>query len=118
MRAFLLVATFQLVTSLVCAQAPASSPAPVKRKAKAGAIFAPRPDYPLEARQKHLTGHGVLILHIDRETGTVTSIDIEKSIGYKILDDAAVRAFSRWHFKPGKFTKVRVPIRYTINGAE
>jgi TonB family protein len=87
-------------------------------KPKAAAVFSPKPEYPLEARQRHLVGSGVLILHIDRDTGTVTSIDIEKSIGYKILDDAAIRALSQWRFKPGKSTKIRVPIRYTISGAQ
>jgi len=78
-------------------------------------IFAPKPEYPLEARRRHLTGSGILILHIDAKTGNVTSIDIEKSIGYKILDDAAIRAFHRWRFKPGTGPKVRLPIRYTMD---
>ena len=81
-------------------------------------VYAPRPEYPLEARRQHLTGSGLLILHIDRETGIVTSVEIAKTIGYKILDDAAVRAFSRWRFKPGKYTKVKVPIRYTMDHSE
>jgi TonB family protein len=80
------------------------------------AAFAPKPEYPLEARQQHLTGSGILVLHIDKTTGTVTSVEVEKSIGHKILDDAAVRAFRQWRFKPGKFTKVKIPIRYTMEG--
>ncbi|HEV3056766.1 MAG TPA: energy transducer TonB [Vicinamibacterales bacterium] len=85
---------------------------------KAPALYAPRPEYPLEARRQHLTGRGLLILHIDRETGTVTSVEISKSIGYKILDDAAVRALRQWRFKPGKFTKIKVPIGYTMGQSE
>ncbi len=69
---------------------------------QAPALYAPRPEYPLEARRRYLTGRGLLILHIDRKTGAVTSVEIAKSIGYKILDDAAVRAFRQWRFKPGK----------------
>jgi TonB family protein len=80
-------------------------------------IYAPRPDYPLEARQQHLTGSGLLILHINRETGTVSSIDVKKSTGHKILDDSAVRCFLRWRFTPGKYSIVKVPIRYTMTGA-
>ena len=87
-------------------------------KPRASAVSAPRPDYPLEARQRHLTGSGILILHIDKPSGMVTSIDVAKSTGHKILDDAATRAFLRWRFKPGLYTKIKVPIRYTINGSQ
>jgi TonB family protein len=80
------------------------------------AVFAPRPDYPLEARQQHLIGSAILILHIDKPSGTVTSIEVAKSTGHKILDEAATRAFLRWRFKPGLYTKVKVPIRYTMTG--
>src|SRR6266404_7918967 len=34
-------------------------------KAKALAIFAPRPEYPIEARSRHITGSGVCILTVD-----------------------------------------------------
>jgi TonB family protein len=78
-------------------------------------IYAPRPDYPLEARRQHLTGSAILILHIDKPSGTVTSIDVAKSTGHKILDDAATGAFLRWRFKPGLYTKIKVPIRYTMD---
>src|SRR5207253_1666601 len=58
---------------------------------KIAVIFAPQPEYPLEARKKHLKGDGMLLLHIDMPSGNVTSVDVEKSTGHKILDDAA------WH---------------------
>src|SRR5262249_11794346 len=79
------------------------------------AVFAPKPEYPYEARRHHLTGSGLLILHIN-QAGEVSSIDLAKSTGHKILDDAMIRAFQQWRFIPGKFIKVRVPFRYTMNG--
>ena len=81
-------------------------------------VFAPKPDYPKKARQKHLAGSGVFILHVDPKTGTVTSVDIEKSIGHKMLDDAAIQGLSRWRFEPGTLTKFRVPIQYTMDEAK
>jgi len=83
---------------------------------KIAVIFAPQPEYPLEARKKHLKGDGMLLLHIDMPSGNVTSVDVEKSTGHKILDDAAVRSFLRWRFRAGTYTKVRVPIHYTFTG--
>ena len=78
------------------------------------AIYAPRPDYPIEARERHLTGSGVALLQIDKKTGYVTSARMEKSMGHPMLDHAALAAFSRWRFKPGTVRQIRIPIRYTI----
>jgi TonB family protein len=72
------------------------------------------PDYPKEARQKHQTGSGVLILHVDRATGRVTSVTLQKSTGHKLPDDAGIRAFSQWRFKPGavKTELIKMPISF------
>jgi TonB family protein len=72
------------------------------------------PEYPLEARRKHQTGSGSLILHIDEQTGEVTSVAVEKTTGYKLLDDAGIRAFSQWRFKPGAARKIRMPIHFSL----
>ncbi len=86
--------------------------------AKAIAIYAPKPDYPADARARHLTGSGIIELDVDAPTGQVTNARMLKSTGHKILDDAALDAFRKWHFQPGKCApKVKVPIRYTINGS-
>ena len=82
------------------------------------AVYAPRPDYPLAARRQHLTGSAILLLHIDKPSGTVTSVDVVKSTGHKILDDAASRGFSRWRFTPGRYTKIKVPIRYSMDRSD
>ncbi len=83
-------------------------------KAKAEAIYAPRPDYPIEARVRRLSGSGVVLLEIDPKTGYVTSAQMEKSMGNPMLDHAALAAFSRWRFKPGSAPQIHIPISYSI----
>jgi TonB family protein len=98
------------------AQTTDSPPVPLShRKAKAVAISAPRPDYPLEARAQHFTGSGIALLEIDRKTGYVTAARMLKSTGHVILDNAALSAFMRWRFKPGTVHQVRIPTNYTMH---
>lgn len=85
-------------------------------KAKAAAVYAPKPAYPYEARSKHLTGTGMVLLNVDPSNGNVTSAQLLKSTGHKILDDSALEAFRQWRFKPGSAYKVRIPINFTIRG--
>lgn len=56
------------------------------------AIYTPRPEIPDIARAKQLHGSGNFALHL-RPDGTVSRVDIVKSTGHKVLDDAAVAAF-------------------------
>ncbi len=72
------------------------------------------PEYPYEARRAHLTGRGILIGEVDLKTGVVTSVRMEKSTGYRLLDQAALNAFRQWRFKPGKVSRFRTPINYTM----
>jgi TonB family protein len=86
--------------------------------AKAVAIFAPKPEYPYEARSRHQTGSGVALLSVDTASGNVTDVSMAQSIGSPILDQSTVSAFRRWRFAPGKCApKVKVPITYTMTGA-
>ena len=86
--------------------------------AKAIAIYAPKPDYPYEARSRHQTGSGVAVLSVDTASGNVTDASMAQSIGSPILDQSTVSTFRRWRFAPGKCApKVKVPITYTMTGA-
>ena len=86
--------------------------------AKAVAIFAPKPEYPYEARSRHQTGSGVALLSVDTASGNVTDVSMAQSIGSPILDQSTLSAFRRWRFAPGKCApKVKVPITYTMTGA-
>jgi len=86
--------------------------------AKAVAIFAPKPDYPYEARSRHVMGSGVCVLTVDVASGNVTDATMAQSIGSPILDNSTTSTFRRWRFRPGQVApKVKVPITYTMTGA-
>jgi TonB family protein len=98
------------------AQTPFSSTAIPARLGKAAALYAPPPDYPIEARDRRLTSSGIALLEVDQKSGHVTAGRMLKSTGHVILDNAALSAFKRWRFKPGTAREIRIPIHYTING--
>ncbi len=79
-------------------------------------VSVPRPEYPYQARFNHLTGAGVFALHI-QSNGSVSSVQVVKSTGHLILDQAAIRAFRRWRFMPGARRIFTTPVTYTRSGA-
>src|SRR6266545_2088802 len=83
---------------------------------KALATYAPRPQYPYEARARGQIGAGVAIVTVDPNTGFVEKAEMATSTGYELLDNAALNAFRRWQFKPRTVSKVRIPIRFTMGG--
>jgi TonB family protein len=86
--------------------------------AKALALYSPHPQYPYEARSRRITGSGVCVVDVDPGSGNVTSASMATSIGSPILDNAAVSAFRQWRFRPGTVSKVRIPITFTMTGAQ
>jgi TonB family protein len=78
-------------------------------------LSAPRPQYPYEARAKHLEGRGYFVMHV-RRNGTVSRVDIIRSTGHRILDQAVVRAFSQWRFRPDSVDKVASPVAFSLIG--
>ena len=88
------------------------------RNAKAFVLSAPRPDYPYEARSRHITGSGVAVITVDPNNGLAVDAMMEQSIGNPILDNSTVSAFRRWRFKPGTPARVRLPITFVLTGAQ
>ena len=86
--------------------------------AKVMALSAPRPEYPYEARRQRVTGSGFVVLTIDSVSGNVTGAMMEQSTGSTVLDNAATTGFRRWRFKPGTVSRVRLPITFTMTGAQ
>jgi len=82
---------------------------------KALATYAPRPEYPQQAREKRMMGRAVAIVNVDTRTGEVKSAQMESSTGHRILDDAALTAFRQWKFKPGGVSNVKIPIRFAFD---
>src|SRR6266446_631047 len=72
------------------------------------------PAIPPEAKAKHLSGSGVILVHV-RPDGTVARAEVARSSGHKILDDAALAAFSQWQFIPGRLSKATIPFTFTGN---
>jgi TonB family protein len=74
----------------------------------------PKPEYPGEARLKHITGRGVYDIIVHSKSGVVAQVKISQSTGSKLLDDAAVRALSRWRARPGMISRIKVPVTFTM----
>lgn len=85
---------------------------------RALALSAPRPEYPYEARSRHITGSGIAELRVDPVTGLVEDAVMKQSTGNPILDNSAVSAFKRWRFKHGAGRKILVPIRFKLTGVD
>jgi TonB family protein len=79
------------------------------------AIYAPRPNYPLYARQYHWTGEGPFVCRI-RPDGTVASVDVLRSTGHEMLDRAAIKALRQWRFQPGDMNAIKIPINFSMSG--
>lgn len=84
--------------------------------AKALALYAPRPNYPYEARRGGTTGSGIAQLTVNSESGSVIEARMSQSTGSAVLDYATLSAFRTWRFRPGVATNVDVPITYTLAG--
>jgi TonB family protein len=85
--------------------------------ASAIAVFAPRPEYPREARSHRIAGSGVCVVSVDRRSGRVTTASIAQSTGNQILDNSAVSTFRTWIFKPQKVSTVSISFGFTTRGA-
>jgi len=111
--------TTKAFTPIKAPQATSGRPGAMSiSQAKAVATYAPRPQYPYEARSRHVTGSGVCVVEVNASSGTVTSASMASSLGSPILDNAATSAFRQWRFKPGSVSKVRIPITFTMTGAQ
>jgi TonB family protein len=86
--------------------------------ARISALSAPQPEYPYEARRQRVTGTGIVIMTVDSGSGRVTDVMMDESTGSLVLDNAAIAGFRRWRFKPGTVSRVRLPITFTMTGAQ
>jgi TonB family protein len=88
------------------------------KEAIALATYTPRPQYPYEARSRHVTGWGVILARVNLNTGLVTSVKMVRSTGSPILDYAALSAYRQWRFRPKIVTAVRFPFGFTMTGTQ
>jgi protein TonB len=73
------------------------------------------PVYPVEAEIRGEHGSVVLVIHVS-ENGLATGVDVQESSGYDVLDQAAVTAVLKWHFRPalkeGRTVPFDMPFRF------
>ncbi len=81
--------------------------------AKSRTLFSPKPEYPESVRKRGLGGKGEFLMHVDRPTGKVNSVDVAKSTGVPALDESCIRAFLQWRFVPKTAAPIiHCPVRF------
>jgi len=76
-------------------------------------VYAPHFEYPLTARKQHWEGSGLFEIHINSH-GSVASVRVLATTGYKILDAAAITGFRQWRFRQHTIAIVRMPVQFRI----
>jgi periplasmic protein TonB len=88
-------------------------------EAKPNYLKNPEPDYPELARRRHQEGLVLLAVKITAQ-GRAERVEIEKSSGFSMLDDAAVEAVRDWKFKAARIgslaleSEIEVPVRFEL----
>ena len=86
--------------------------------AKAVTTYAPRPEYPQEARSHRIAGSGVCVVSVDPASGSVTQASMAQSTGSPLLDKSVLSTVRTWKFKPRTVSKVRIPVEFTQDGQQ
>jgi len=98
-------------------QAPAPAPDPGRPRVVGQVNYLngrqPKPDYPRMSARRREQGRVVLRVVISPE-GTVVNVTVQSSSGYKLLDDAAIRAVRIAKFKPYTENGVAYPAQADI----
>ena len=79
------------------------------------AEYAPYPEYPDVARWRRWAGKCIFRCKL-RPDGAVSSVEIRKSTGYNVLDQAAITALRQWRFKVSGMHFVNVSITFKTSG--
>jgi TonB family protein len=108
-RVFLFFVALVFVSSLYAQPArPAGQPPPPR------AVYTPKPAYRAEWAKQGLTGKGVVLVNIDKQTGKVSGARMLTSTGNQQLDGAALQAYSQWRFDPRTvaMSQLQIPIEF------
>jgi len=97
--------------------APAGAPTGPAPSGKAAMLSKGNVQYPYEAKRSRLTGSGVALVSVS-PSGSVSSVSMAKSTGHPVLDNAAISGFRSARFKPGTVPQVKIPITFTMTGAQ
>jgi protein TonB len=106
--------------STASASAETSTNTYVEANYKANYASNPKPDYPSIAKDRGWEGKVLLKVEVSA-AGHSESVNIHKSSGHEILDEAAVEAVKQWKFIPAKrgdtpvASSVIVPITFKLD---
>lgn len=81
--------------------------------------YNPKPSYPRAARSQCQQGTVILLVEV-LPSGRVCGVDIDRSSGHQLLDDAAVKAVKKWRFEPAKKGRtsvrawVKIPVEFNL----
>lgn len=90
---------------------------------KAAYLNNPRPPYPMTARRLGLQGKVVLNVEVLAE-GVCGRLNVSRSSGYEMLDNAALRTVKAWRFVPARHGDqavtrwFQVPIKFSLGDSE
>lgn len=102
-------------------RAPEEQPEAAYAVARPSYGFTPRPGYPAVAIRRGYEGSVLLNVRV-LPNGEPEEVTIFKSSGYKVLDNAALKAVKRWKFVPAQrgfkavSSWVKVPIEFRLEG--
>src|SRR6266404_4441654 len=105
---------FPVVALVSVSSLHAQSVTPVRQPPPPRAVYTPKPVYRVEWAKQGLTGKGVVLVNIDKQTGNVTGARMLTSTGNPQLDGAALQAYSQWHFDPRTVAvpQLKIPIEF------
>ena len=117
------VTTTKVLTANKTQSAAASLRDAAKRlqTARPDYAYSPKPAYPLALRDLGVSGVVWLRVWVD-DTGRPQDIEVSKGSGYRLFDEAALRAVQQWRFIPAKNEQqslaswVEFAIRFELNG--
>jgi protein TonB len=88
-------------------------------EAKPNYLKNPEPVYPESARRRRQEGLVLLAVTVTTQ-GRVSHIEVNKSSGFFLLDDAALQAVRDWEFEPARIgsvaleSQIGVPVRFEL----
>ena len=105
---------FLVVTLVSVSSLHTQTASPVRQPSPPRAIYTPKPVYRAEWAKQRLTGKGVVLVNIDKQTGNVAGARMLTSTGNAQLDGAALQAYSQWRFDPRTVlvSQLKIPIEF------
>lgn len=79
----------------------------------------PEPPYPLAARRRRQEGVVELVVEVSA-IGRASRVTVQRTSGFKLLDEAAARAVKDWEFEPARVSgvavesRIEVPVRFRL----